>query len=191
MACSIRCSRGQKICCGVTTIVIILLVVTLVVLFFTVFKPKDPIIIFQPVKLDRFDLVVFPDFELNLTLGVMATVKNQNHGSFTYQNGTTYVNYRGNLVGIAPIKGDTVPDHGELNVSTALIVEAGEMLKDGSFSDDLKNGVWNFTSTNTLHGTVKILKIFKKKATSFSTCDISVFIKISAINSTCQNKLKF
>ncbi|XP_054786912.1 late embryogenesis abundant protein At1g64065-like [Prosopis cineraria] len=191
MACVIRCSRGQKICCAVTTIVIILLLVTLVVLFLTVFKPKDPIIIIQPVKLERLDSVFFPVIELNVTLGIVATVKNRNHGSFTYQDSTASVNYRGNLVGEAPINGDTVPDHGELNVRTSLTLQVDELLKNKNFLDDFNSGVVNLTSSNTLQGEVKILKLFKKEATSLSNCDISVFIKNKTINSTCQNTLKF
>ncbi|KAI9127861.1 hypothetical protein K1719_000854 [Acacia pycnantha] len=191
MACAIRCSRGQKICCGVTAIVIILLVVTLVILFLTVLKPKDPIIIIQPVKLERFESVVFPDLELNLTFGVVATVKNPNHATFTYQDSTASVNYRGILVGEAPVKGDTVPDHGELNVSTTLVVQADKLLKDGNFVDDFNNGVVNFISATTLQGKVRILTIFKKKATSFSTCHISLFTNNKTSNSACQSKVEF
>ncbi|XP_028806135.1 late embryogenesis abundant protein At1g64065-like [Neltuma alba] len=194
MACVIRCSRRQKICCGVTAIVVILLVVVLVVLFLTVFKPKEPIIIIQPVKLEGFVFVASPDskLELNVTLGVVATVKNRNHGSFTYQDSTATVSYRGSLVGEAPINGDTVPDHGELNVSTSLAVQADEVLKNGNFRDDYFNkGVLNFTSASTLQGKVKILKIIKKKATSLSTCYVSVFVKTNTIDTTCQNKLEF
>ncbi|KAK4284410.1 hypothetical protein QN277_001248 [Acacia crassicarpa] len=195
MACAIRCSRGQKICCGVTAIVVILLLVTSVILFLTVLKPKNPIIIIQPVKLERFDSAVsFPDleFELNLTLGVVATVKNPNHASFTYQNSTATLSYRGNLVGEAPVNGDTVPDHGELNVSTPLVVHlADKLLNGGNIVQDFNNGVVNFISATTLQGRVKILKIFKKKATSFSTCHIYVFTKNQTIYSTCQNKVEF
>ncbi|XP_028762957.1 uncharacterized protein LOC114760980 [Neltuma alba] len=159
-----------------------------------VFKPKEPIIIIQPVKLERLDFVASPDLklELNVTLGVVATVKNRNHGSFTYQDSAANSIYGGSLVGEAPINGDTVPDHGELNVSTSLAVQADELFKNGNFLDDYFNkGVFEFTSANTLQGKVKILKIIKKKATSLSTCYISVFVKTNTINSTCQNKLEF
>ena len=83
-----RCSKGLKICCGVTALLLIILIVVLVVLFFTIFKPKDPDIVLQSVKLDGFKLEVFPTLKLNVSLGIVVTVENPNHGSFTYQNST-------------------------------------------------------------------------------------------------------
>lgn len=190
MACGIRCSKGLKICCGVTIILIILLLVTFVVLFFTVFKPKEPIIIFQPVKVVGFESIVWPVFELNVSLGIVATVKNRNHGSFSYEDSKTTVDYRGNLVGEGPIHGDTIPELGELNMSTIVTIFADKLAKDQNFLDDFKSGVLNFTSSSTLHGKVRILRLFKMKATSFNTCYISLFTIARTTKSTCNSKIK-
>ncbi|KAF7811139.1 late embryogenesis abundant protein [Senna tora] len=102
-----------------------------------------------------------PVTELNVSLGVVATVKNPNYGSFSYGDSTTSVFYRGNEVAEGPIHGDTIPSHGEVNVSTTLDVTADKFAKDPNFFNDVKSGVVNLTSSTTLHGKVKILSLFK------------------------------
>ncbi|KAI4295861.1 hypothetical protein L6164_035861 [Bauhinia variegata] len=190
MACCIRCSRGMKICCGVTAIILIALVVTLTILFFTVFKPKDPIIINHPVKLENLDLVFFPVIELKVSLGIVVTVRNRNHGSFSYHNSTAYVYYRGNNMAEAPINADTIPARGDHNISTSLNVFVDNLTKFQNLPEDIKSGVVNLTSASTLYGKIKILNFFKVKATSYSSCDIFVFIFNNTSNSICKSKVK-
>lgn len=193
MACGMQCSKGVKICSAITATIIILLVVTLVILIFTVFKPKEPNFTMHPVQIVGWQAKLWPPSspQVNISLGIVATVKNRNRGSFTYEDSTTFVTYRGNVVGEGPIRGDTIPERGELNVSTTVKIFADKLLKDPNFLGDFVGGVLNFTSSSTLYGKVRILKIIKKKATSYSTCHISVFTRIRTANSTCYIKMKF
>jgi len=188
--CSMRCSKGLKICCGVTALLLIILIVVLVVLFFTIFKPKDPDIVLQSVKLDGFKLEVFPTLKLNVSLGIVVTVENPNHGSFTYQNSTAFLYYRGNLVAEAPLHQDTIPARNDHNISTSLTIFV-DPTKFKDLASDYSGGVINFTSTTTLLGKVKVLDLFKIKATSYSTCDLSLFVNDQTINSTCNSEIKF
>lgn len=191
MSCGcLRCSKGLKICCGVTAILLIVLVVILVILIFTVFKPKDPTITLASVTIERFHVVVFPTVELNASLGIVVTVDNPNHGSFRYQNSTAYLNYRGNLLAEAPLNEDTIPARETHNISTSLNVFA-DVTKIPDLVTDYLSGTINLTSTTTLPGKVKILNLFKIKATSYSTCDLSVFLHDNSVNSTCNIQLKF
>nr|KYP67357.1 hypothetical protein KK1_013685 [Cajanus cajan] len=186
-----RCSRGLKICCGVAAIILIIFIVVLVVLFFTVFKPKDPDINLQSVKLEHFSLEVFPALALNVSLGTVVTVDNPNHGSFTYQNSTAYIYYRGNLVAEAPLHEDTIPARKDHNISTTVTIFVdAEKFQD--LPNDNERGVVEFTSTTTLVGKVKVLlDLFKIKATSYSICHLSLFVRDQSINSTCNSEIKF
>ncbi|XP_057445070.1 uncharacterized protein LOC130737341 [Lotus japonicus] len=184
-----KCSRGLKICCGVTVIVVIALLVTLVILILTVFKPKDPKIEMGSVDLERLTLIL-PTLEVDGALGTVVTVKNPNYGGFSYQNSTAYLYYRGNLVAEAPIHEDTIPSRGDLNITTSL----NFFVNNTKFPDlaaDYFGGLMNFTSTTTLLGKVKVLNLFKIKATSYSTCDLFVFTHDGIVNSTCNVKIKF
>ncbi|RDY01202.1 hypothetical protein CR513_15505, partial [Mucuna pruriens] len=154
-ACGMRCSKGLKICCGVTAILLIILLVVLLVLFFTVFKSKDPNIILQSVKLQSYEAEIFT-LELNVSLGIVVTVQNPNHGSFTYQNSTAYLYYRGNLVAEAPLHEDTIPARKDHNISTSLTIFL-DVTKFKDLLTDYFNGVINFTSKSTLQGKVKII----------------------------------
>jgi len=190
MACGLRCTKGIKICCGVTTIFLIVVLVILLILFLTDFKRKDPTITLQSVKFGRFHLDILPILDLNISLAILVTVDNPNHGSFTYQNSSAYLNYRGNLLATAPLHEDTIPALKSHNISTILNVYV-DVTEVPDLLGDYLSGVINFTSTTTLVGKVKILNFIKIKATTYSTCDIFVYIHGQIANSTCDNKIKF
>jgi hypothetical protein len=189
MSCGLRCSKGLKICCGVTTIFVIVILVILLVLFLTDFKRKDPTITLQSLKFGRFHIDGLPNVDLNFSLAVVVNVDNPNHGSFTYQNSTAFLNYRGRILAEAPLLKDTIPARKSHNISTILNVYVDITEVPDLISDFLSNYI-NFTSTTTLVGKIKILKFIKIKATSYSTCYIVVHIPDNSVNSTCDIQLK-
>lgn len=180
-----------KICCAVTAILVIVIAVVLVTLAFTLFKPKDPKIIPQSVTLEGFRLVVFPSIKGNLSLGLTVTVDNPNYGGFDYHNSTAYINYRGNLVGEAPIGKDTIRARSKHNVSASVIIFADRLAADDNFLDDFFAGVFNLTSSTLLQGKVEVFNIFKLKASGSSSCNIAVFIQNQTADWVCTSKIRF
>ncbi|XP_020972561.1 uncharacterized protein LOC110269214 [Arachis ipaensis] len=142
-----------------TADIVILLVVILVILIFTVFKQKDPTVTLQLVKVKEASLVIFPIGAINVSLGILLTVENPNHRSFSYHNSTAYLNIH-------------------------------DIMKVLDLVADFVKGVINFTSTSTLEGRVKVLNLFKKKATSSSFGDLFVFVHDKSVNSTCKIDVK-
>ncbi|KAL9346867.1 hypothetical protein Peur_061720 [Populus x canadensis] len=190
MGSSKRFCCGLKICALVTFVLLVIISVVLVTLYFTVFKPKEPKINPQPVILESIRWIIFPIQTLNITLGMVITVENRNYGSFKYQESTAYVSYRGDVVAEAPIEADTIPARGKHNISTTLTMFADKLLSDDNFKRELLQGsILNFTSATTLHGKVILFKLIKAKATSSSTCDISIFVQEQQAESICKSKV--
>ncbi|KAJ4703180.1 Late embryogenesis abundant protein [Melia azedarach] len=185
-----RSCRGLKVCCGVTAILLISLLTVLIVLLLTLFKPKEPKITSEPPTLENFDLIFFPVIELNMTLGIVVTVDNRNYGSFKYKNSTAYVSYHGIVVAEAPIEDGKIPARGKHNISTSITVFADKLASNSNFLGDSFSGVLNFSSTTTLRGKVSMLKFFNIKASSYSSCDISIFIQKQSIDSVCKSKVR-
>lgn len=186
-----ECKRGLKIFCIVTALFLIILLILLVVLFLTVFKPKEPKITPLPVTFQSFRVVVFPVIRLNISLALLVSVDNRNYGGFKYLDSTAYVNYRGALVAEGPIEAGMVPARGKHNVSTTVTIHGDKMVPNPYFVGDILAGTLNFTSTTTLHGKVTVLKYLKKKATTYSSCDISVFLPTQNVTSVCKYNIKF
>ncbi|KAL5578931.1 hypothetical protein UlMin_011373 [Ulmus minor] len=185
-----RCT-GLKIFIGVTCIFLLLVLVALIVLFQTILKPKEPSIITIPVSLDNLVLVVFPVIKIDVKLTILVTIDNPNYGSFTYQNSTANVRYYGNIVAQVPMPDDRIPPRGKHNITTSLNILGDKLTSDANFSGDFNKGVLNFTSEATLHGKVSLMKLIKKKATSYSTCNISIFIMSKKIDSICESRVSF
>ncbi|CAN6546657.1 unnamed protein product [Malus baccata var. baccata] len=136
---------------------------------------SQPSIFAQPVSLEGFELVGFPVIKLNISIGILVTVKNPNYGGFKYENSTVHISYRGNVVAEAPIRDDTVPARSTHNITSVVSILADKLVTNSHFSGDMAVGVLNFTSETTLHGKVNLLKVFKMKATSYSDCNISIY----------------
>lgn len=184
-----KSQRGLKICCGVTIIFFILILVVLIVLFITILKPKEPKIINNHVTLEKIDFQVFPVIKGNVSLGISMTVSNPNYGSFAYHGTTSHVKYRGHIVAEAEIKDDKIPAHGSLNISTSVNIYADKLASDEHFLEDYFHGVLNFTASTTLHGKVGLFNFLKMKATSYCTCEISVFVQDVRVDSHCKTRV--
>lgn len=182
--------KGLKICCGVTLLFIIIIVSVFTALAFTVFKPKQPNITAHPISLGKVQIRVFPNVTLNVTLGMIVTIDNNNYGSFQFMNTTAYVNYHGVIVGEVPIQKDYVAAHARINITTYVDLMADKMIANPNFVDDVIAGSLNLTATAWLHGKVQVLKVLNLHATAFSTCEISIFIKPLDVKSTCKSKIK-
>ncbi|KAJ8545993.1 hypothetical protein K7X08_018576 [Anisodus acutangulus] len=115
----------------------------------------------------------------------------RNYGSFTYDNSIAYVTYRGDPAAEAPIEADTIPARADHDLSTTVLVDSDGFSKNPNFLGDAFSGCLNFTSSTTLHGKVTVWKVLKHKATTISTCDISVFTKFLNATSVCKSKIKF
>ncbi|XP_071687896.1 uncharacterized protein [Rutidosis leptorrhynchoides] len=164
------------ICCAVTLGLVLIISITSITLYFTLFKPKQPKITTQSVTLDSFSSDVFDITNTNVTLGVTITVNNPNYGGFKYENSTSYVTYHGDFVAEAPVMEDTIPARGVHDVSTTVLVVGKSLLTNPSFLGDLGSNTLNFTAITGLKGKAIVFKYFKKKATTMTTCDISVHI---------------
>ncbi|KAA8520025.1 hypothetical protein F0562_014301 [Nyssa sinensis] len=160
-----------------------------VVLFFTILKPKNPKVITQAVTLESIRWGI--PLQLNVSLGVEVTVDNPNYGSFKYENSTVYISYRGSIVAEAPITEDTIPAHRKHDVGTTVEIMADKLIPDAHFREDFAAGCLNFTSSTTLHGKATVLKLFKIKATTYSICDVSLFLIAQNATSVCRTKIKY
>ncbi|XP_031390588.1 uncharacterized protein LOC116203062 [Punica granatum] len=181
--------RRLKICCGVFAVLLLIITVTILVLYFTILKPKQPIMTSQPVMLEHFTGNL--QGQINVTLGITVTVYNRNYGSFRYNDSTTHITYRATEVADAPIKKDNIPARARHNISTSVNVFVDKLALVPGFGFDLLSGVVNVTASTTLHGRVKVLKLFKTKATTESTCDVSIFLIQQRAESVCIVKVKF
>lgn len=181
--------KRLKICCAITTILFAIFIIVFVILFFTVFKPKQPIVTAHPASLENIQFQMFP-LSLNATLALIVTIDNRNYGGFKYKNATAYVDYHGTNVAQVAIESNTVPAHSNINISTYANISGDKLTSSPYFWGDVGAGRFNFTSTAMLHGKVNVLKIFKMGARVVSFCDISVLIQSQDVDSTCYSKIK-
>ncbi|XP_026451943.1 uncharacterized protein LOC113352324 [Papaver somniferum] len=182
--------KGFKICCGLSLLLVIIVLVVLIIVFFTVLKPKQPEVFAHPAHLTHIKVGFFPAFELNATLALLITINNRIYGSFKYNNGTAYVYYRGIEIAEAAIDADNIPARSKHNISTNVDVTADKMVFVPSFWDDVGAGLFNFSSSTTLHGKASLLKIFKIKAVAETNCNISILFLQQRIDSNCYSKIK-
>lgn len=182
--------KGLKICGIVTAIFIAILVIVITTLSLTIFKPKDPDITASPAGLRNISFSSFLNVTLNVTIDMLVTIDNRNYGSFKFLNSTAYINYRGDIVAEVPLEEELVPARGKINMTTSADIEAEKLISNPNFWNDVEAGSLNMTSIATLHGRVKVFKIFKLHARAVSSCNITIWIDTLSLESKCRSKIK-
>ena len=183
-------ARKCLITCCITTTILLLLILTLVILYFTLLKPKQPVIVATPVSLKNIKFGIFPIVTLQVKLGIDVFIKNRNHAGFKYGNSSTSVYYRGTSVGQAQIPAGKIGARATQNISTVIDLEVDKVISNPGFLPDMLSGMMNLTSGSTMVGDVILLKIFKLHATSSVNCDITVFVKTRNSTSNCVSTIK-
>ncbi|KAM7525214.1 hypothetical protein LguiA_015116 [Lonicera macranthoides] len=179
-------SRALKLCFSITSLLVIVLLTVSITLFLTLLKPKQPKIITQSVTLQSIKFSAIP-FLLNVNLGINITIQNPNYGNFEYENGRVLVSYRGTVAGESPVSGEKIPGRGKVDLRTEVLGIGEKLVPGPDFWGDYLDGCWNFTLSIGLKGKANIFKLLKIKATSYRTCDISVFIQSHSSTYFCSS----
>ncbi|XP_074559487.1 late embryogenesis abundant protein At1g64065-like [Curcuma longa] len=159
------------LCC---LVVLFLLIVALAAVYFAVLRPRDPRVEFAFVGLRQIQFQPPPNFRLNLSLDVDVAVRNPNFASFDYDVGTTLVFYRGALVGQAPVEAGDIGARSTETVRTEPVLNVAAMAADRRFAGDVAAGALALQSSTSLRGRVRVVRIFRRRASVFTACDIRV-----------------
>ncbi|XP_028808552.1 uncharacterized protein LOC114763118 [Neltuma alba] len=187
-------SRKRTLCLAVTAALVIAIVIIIVILGFTVFKPKRPVenvdsITLQEmhVGLDVAKLIV----DLNITLGIEVSISNPNHVGFKYSDSNALLNYRGQLVGEAPIPAGEITAGGNQTIKVSLTIMANRLLSNSHLLSDYFSGSLPLSTWITISGKVSILGLIHVHVVSTSSCDFAIDISNNTIgHKECRYKTK-
>lgn len=185
--------RGRNICLVVIA-VILGLVLLMVILGFTVFKAKHPVTTVNSVVLKDFNFslnLAKLGVYLNVTLDINLSVKNPNKVGFKYTNSSAYLNYRGRVVGEAPLPASKISSEQTVNMNLTLTLLADRLISNSNLYSDIISGTLPLSAFTRIAGKVSIFKIIKVHVVSYTTCDINIDVmNRSVTNQTCQYKTK-
>ncbi|XP_010529410.1 PREDICTED: uncharacterized protein LOC104806281 [Tarenaya hassleriana] len=178
--------RCRNICLCLTAAVALIIVVS-VILGLTVFKPKRPVTVIDSVAVDQLRASV--DMArmrvlLNLTLDVDLSLTNPNRVGFSYDPTSALLNYRGDLIGEAPIPAGRIPAEGRKPMNLTLTLMADRLLSNSQLLSDVISGELLLNTLVKVTGKVRIINLFNLRVRSSSSCDLT--LSISARNVTRQ-----
>lgn len=189
-----RRRKRWSTCCGATVVALIGVILLVVILAFTVFKPKRPVTTVDTVGLKNLAVsidVLRLRLEINLTLNVGLSVKNPNKVGFRYKNSSAMLNYRGKLVGEAPIPADKISAGETKPMSLTLTLLADRLLSDSHLYSDVISGEVPLSTYTKISGKVTALKIFRIHVVSTTSCDLTLFVPNRTVgNQHCKYKTK-
>ncbi|CAL9246429.1 unnamed protein product [Arabidopsis halleri] len=184
----VRRKRNCKICICFTILLLLLIFVVILILAFTLFKPKRPITTIDSVTVDRLRASVNPlllQVILNLTLNVDLSLKNPNRVGFSYDSSSALLNYRGQLIGEAPLPANRIAARQTVPLNLTLTLMADRLLSESQLLSDVMAGVIPLNTFVKVSGKVTVLKVFKIKVQASSSCDLT--ISVSDRNVTSQH----
>ncbi|CAO2824268.1 unnamed protein product [Amaranthus hypochondriacus] len=163
--------------------VMIAIVVLLSILGATVFKARPPLITVNEITLRDLDLS-FDAF--NVSLDASISVKNPNKVGLKYASTSAFLDYRGQIVGEAPIPAGKISADQTLPMKLTLTVMADRILsKSQSLVSDLLANTLPLSTNIRISGKVTLLFV-KIHLVSYSTCHLNISVSSQSIsNSDC------
>ncbi|XP_010504211.1 PREDICTED: uncharacterized protein LOC104781289 [Camelina sativa] len=183
-----RRKRNCKICVCFSILLFLLICIIIIILAFTLFKPKRPVTTMDSISVERLRASVNPlllKVFLNLTLNVDLSLKNPNRVGFSYDSSSALLSYRGQLIGEAPLPASRIAPRKTHLLNLTLTLMADRLLSESELLSDVMAGVIPLNTFVKVSGKVSVLKIFKIKVQSSSSCDL--IVSVSDRNVTSQN----
>lgn len=187
-------SRRGRNCCFICLAVLLLLGLLFLILGLTVFKAKKPVITVNSVSLRDMDFsldIVRLQVHLNVTLQADLSVRNPNRVGFKYDSTSAILQYKGQVVGDAPIPAGGIGSRDTRPMNITLTVMADRLLSNsGLYSDILSgSGMLPLTTYVKLSGVVRVL--FKIHVKTTTSCDLYIdVLNRKLANQTCHYKTK-
>lgn len=184
--------KRARNCCFICLAVLLLLGLLFLILGLTVFKAKKPVMTVNDVSLGNlgvsFDIARL-QVHLNVTLNAHLSVKNPNRVGFKYDSTSAILQYKGQVVGDAPVPAGKIGSGETRPMNISLTVMADRLLSDSSLYSDVMSGALPLTTYVKLSGVVHVL--FKIHVKSSSTCDLFIdVLNRKLVNQTCHYKTK-
>jgi hypothetical protein len=173
-----RSGKRRKTCCIAVIGSIVGIVILIIILAFTVFKAKHPVTSYDNLSIKDLDVsldIAKLRVDINITVGADVSVYNPNKVGYKYADSTAFLNYRGQVVGEAPLMAGDISAGGTEHMNLSLTIMADRFLSNSNIISDVKSGVLSLNTAVKLSGKVKIL-FFKIHADTSTSCDFSVYI---------------
>ncbi|CAI8585270.1 unnamed protein product [Vicia faba] len=183
-----ECGKKWIVCVAATIGIVILIILAVVILAFTVFKAKEIISTVDSIEVHDMDMgfsMFTMSLNMNVTLDVIVSVKNPNVYGLKYYNGSTQINYRGQLIGEAPIPSGEISRGQTKRMNLTLTLMADRVLSNKHILSDVSSNTMPLSSFMKVTGEVNVLGLTKIHAKSISSCNFT--LKIS--NKTIENKV--
>ncbi|KAM3382478.1 hypothetical protein BC332_24028 [Capsicum chinense] len=184
--------KRARNCCFISLAVLILLGLLFLILGLTVFKAKKPVITVNSVVLRdlgvSFDITRL-QVHLNVTLQAGLSVRNPNRVGFNYDSTSATLQYKGQVVGDAPVPAGKIGSRETRPMNIILTVMADRLFSNSGLYSDVMSGGLPLTTYVKLSGVVHVL--FKIHVKSSTTCDLYIdVLNRKLVNQTCHYKTK-
>lgn len=173
-----RCGKGRILCliaCGV----VIAIVLLIVILALTVFKPRKLATKVDSIHLGRMDMdmnIFALKVDLNVSLDLDVSMKNTNNFGFKYSNTTAQLNYRGKLIGEAPIPSEEISPQETKGLNLTLNIMADRVMSNTVVFKDLVSGALPLNFFLSIEGKVNFLGFIKVHVSSTASCDLNLIL---------------
>ena len=179
--------------CGI----LLIIAIVLITLGLTIFRPKDPKIGVENITLEelRGDIGILslpPTIHLNVTLGLLVSIRNPNPVGFRYTESTCHMFYRGLEVGLIPIPPGAIGPGKSIRFVSHLDLLADRLLLDDTnhLIRDFLAGSLPFSTTTHVSGHVDFLNLFRPRVKATSRCDITVSVSDRSSQYVCDYTMK-
>ncbi|XP_047307013.1 uncharacterized protein LOC124910419 [Impatiens glandulifera] len=179
------------ICLGIV-LAILAIAIIILVLSLTYFKAKHPITRVNSINLKDVDFSIDLRLQVHINISIDAnlSLKNPNKVGFEYSNSTSYLNYRGIVVGEVPIPAGKILAGKTTDLNLTLTLLADRLLSNSQLYSDVMSSSLPLNLNTRISGKVRILFV-KIQVVSNTDCNLNVNVLNKNLTSMdCRYKTK-
>ena len=147
----------------------------IIVLFsLTVMKIKTPKFRVQSATFETFNVGTATNASFNFRMNAEVGVKNNNFGTYKFQNSTISFFYDGTPIGEAMVPDSKSGWLSTKKLNVAVDLSSNNLTSNSQLENDLNSGVLKLNAQSKLSGKVTLTFMFKKKKSTNMDCTITV-----------------
>ncbi|CAN4127234.1 unnamed protein product [Withania somnifera] len=164
--------------CIVATIFLIFIIIIIFIIYFTVLKPKPPVITVNSIQLPTFST---SNNTVTFTFSQYASIQNPNHDVFVHYDSSLQLLYSANRVGFLFVPAGKINSGRTQYMAATFMVKSFPLVVNGSVGGFRVGSIMEVESRLEMEGRVRMLHFFTHHVETKAECRVAISVSDGSV----------